>query len=252
VDAIVHLAARVHVIKDTAADPAAEFHKVNVDGSRRLAEAAIRAGVRCFVFLSSIKVNGEQTQDRPFTEDAIASPCGPYAQSKWRAEQILHQLARQASMEVVVIRPPLVYGPNVKGNFQELLRLVARGCLLPLGGIRNRRSLIYVENLADLIVHCISHPSATGTFLVSDGQDLSTPDLIRRLGTVLDRQPYLMPVPPTLLHLAGKLLGREDMIRRLCASLTIDSGRVRRLLQWEPPYSLDQGIERTASAYLSQ
>lgn len=251
VDAVVHLAARVHVMRDTATDPAAEFHKVNVEGTRGLAEAAAHAGVRRFLFASSIKVNGEHT-GTPFTEDSVPAPEDQYSLSKWHAEQLLQQLAQRGTMQVAILRFPLLYGPGVKGNFRQLVSLVDRGVPLPLGLVRNRRSLMYVANLAHLLAHCVSHPAATGTFLVSDGEDLSTPDLIRRLARALMRRPRLVPVPPLVLRLAGKLLGKSDVVKRLVGSLAVDSGRIRRVVEWSPPYTVDQGLESTSAWYLSQ
>jgi nucleoside-diphosphate-sugar epimerase len=251
-DVVFHLAARVHVMNDTAPDPLAEFRQMNVEVTRQLAEASVRAGVRRFVYLSSIKVNGEETKDRPFTAEMTPSPADAYAQSKWEAEQTLTQIARSSSMEVAIIRPPLVYGPNVRGNFLSLLRLVRRGLPLPVGSVKNRRSLVYVENLADLLRHCVVAEAARGVFLISDGEDLSTPKLIRQMAKAMMKRCWLLPVPTALLKLAGLISGKRAAVQRLCSSLAVDTERTRRLLKWSPPYSVDVGMQRTVDWFVSE
>ena len=241
-----HLAARVHIMRDDAADPLAEFRRVNVEGTRVLASAAAAAGVRRFVYLSSIKVNGESTL-RPFTETDPPSPEDAYGISKWEAERGLTQIARASAMQYVILRSPLVYGPGVRGNFLSLMLAVARGVPLPLAAIDNRRSLLYVGNLVDAIRVCLSHPAAAEQlFLVSDGQDVSSAELSRRLAAALQVRPRLVPVPVPLLRLAGRLAGRGAAIERLVGSLQVDSSRIRAILGWFPPFSLDEGLAETA------
>jgi len=249
-DAVVHLAARVHVMAEAMPDGLAAYRRVNVEGTEGLALAAAAAGVRRFVFLSTIKVNGEATRTRPFTESDPPAPQDAYARSKGEAEQALRRIGAQTGMEVVILRPPLVYGPGVKGNFLSLLKIVARGVPLPLGSVKNRRSLIYVGNLADAIVKCLEHPAAAGeTFLVRDAEDLSTPELVHRLARALGVAPRLIPVPPSWLVLGGRWLGRGAAVERLAGSLTVDDSRIRDALGWHPPYSLDEGLEATGRWY---
>lgn len=247
VSAIVHLAGRAHVMRDEAPDPLAEYRRVNVDGTRRLAEQAAAAGVRRLVFVSSIKVSGEDTTGRaPYRADQSPAPEDFYGISKWEAEQALADVAARTGLEVVVVRPPLVYGPGVKGNFRRLVDLVRRGTPLPLGAVDNRRSLVSVFNLCDLLVRCIDHPAAAGqTFLVSDGEDLSTPELIRRLAGAMDRPARLVPVPPGLMRAGARLLGREGIYRRLCGSLQVDIGPTCERLGWTPPVGVNEGLART-------
>lgn len=240
IDAVVHLAARVHAMRESAPDPLAEFRAVNVEGTLALARQAAKAGVRRFVYLSSIKVNGDWGT---FTEGDAPSPADPYAVSKWEAEQGLRAMERETGMDVVVVRPPLVYGPGVKGNFQSLLRAIARGLPLPLGAIDNRRSLIGVDNLADFIVSCLDHPAAAGrTFLVSDGEDLSTPELVRRLARAMNRPARLIPVPAMVIRLGAAALGKSATAHRLLGSLQVDARPAMALLSWRPPKSLTEGL----------
>jgi nucleoside-diphosphate-sugar epimerase len=243
--AVVHLAARVHVIRDTSVDPLAEFRAVNTEGSLRLARQAAAAGVRRFVFLSSIKVNGEGGAE-PYRDDDLPSPQDAYAISKWEAEQGLRQIERETGMEVVILRPPLVYGPGVKANFQRMLQAVDKGWPLPLGAIDNRRSLLYLGNLVDAIQLCLAHPAAAGqTFLLSDGEEVSSPELVRRLAMTMRCRPHLIKVPPAWLSLAGRLTGYHAAVDRLLGSLVVDSSRIRRELGWSPPFSLDAGLAET-------
>ncbi len=248
IDAIVHLAARVHVMRDDSSDPLAEHRRVNRDGTRRLAEQAARAGVRRLVFLSTVKVHGERSVDRPFTEDDDPSPQDPYAISKWEAEQALHEVASRARLETVVLRPPLVYGPDVKGNFLTLLNLCRKGVPLPIGSVRNRRSLLAVGNLADAIRACVAAPAAAGqAFLVRDGEDLATPELVRRIGRALGRPARLVPVPVPLLRLAGMTPGLGGTIGRLLDSLAVDDRKLRRTLGWTPPLTMEAALAATAA-----
>jgi nucleoside-diphosphate-sugar epimerase len=252
VDQVVHAAARVHVMDETEADPLTAFRRVNTQGTLALAEQAARAGVRRFVFISSIKVNGEQTAPgRPFDADQPVAPTDPYGLSKHEAEQGLLRLARDTAMEVVIIRPVLVYGPGVGANFASLMRWLKRGVPLPLGAVRNRRSLVSLDNLVDLIAVCLDHPNAANqVFLVSDGEDLSTTDLLRRLGLALGRRPWLLPVPPRLLTLAAHLIGRTSITQRLFGSLQVDIDKNRRLLGWRPVVTVDHALRTTAASFL--
>jgi len=251
VSSVVHLAARTHVLREHAPDPPAEYQRVNLDGTRRLAQMAARAGVRRLVFMSSIKVNGEATE-RPFTERDAPRPEDAYGRSKWETEQALARISAETGLEVAVLRPPLVYGPGVKGNFLRLMDLVARGTPLPLASIVNRRSLIYVGNLADAIVKAIDAPGAAGrTYLVSDGEDISTPDLVRVLAQALGVRPRLLPCPPALLQFGAALAGKRAELARLTSSLQVDSTALRRELDWRPRFTLAQGLAETARWYYS-
>lgn len=252
-DAVVHLAARVHVMKDRAADPLAEFRKVNVDGTENLARQAAQAGVRRFIYVSSVKVNGERTRSgHPFTADDAINPTDAYGQSKAEAEARLQALARETGMEVVVIRPVLVYGPGVKANFLSMMRWLKAGLPLPLGAIDNARSLVAVDNLVDLILVCLSHPAAANqVFLASDGEDLSTPELLRRTAKALGTTARLLPVPAALLQAAASLAGKSAAAERLCGSLHVDIEKTRRLLGWTPPVSVDRALRDTAESFLS-
>ena len=270
IDTVVHLAARVHVMDDSSSDPLTEYRKVNVEGTKCLAIAAAKAGIKRFVYISSIKVNGERTDPqitqitrirekesvnrgreselkKVFSEKDVPEPHDPYAVSKWEAEQVLHDVA---GLEVVILRPPLVYGPGVKANFFRLFKIVERGIPLPLASIKNRRSFIYLGNLIDAIIICINHPEAAGhTFLVGDEENISTPGLIRQIALALGKPARLFSIPPFLMRLAGKLLGKSAAIDRLLGSLTIDSNWIREKLDWKPPYTMEQGIRETARWY---
>jgi nucleoside-diphosphate-sugar epimerase len=252
-EVVVHTAARVHVINDHATNPLDEFRTVNVEGTLNLARQAAITGVRRFIFLSSIKVNGEATYPGfPFTCQAVTAPEDAYGISKAEAEAGLQHLAQQTGMEVVIIRPPLVYGPGVKGNFSSLLGWVARGLPLPLGAVtNNRRSLVGLDNLVDLILTCIDHPKAANqTFLVSDGEDLSTTDLLQRIGKAMNRSVHLIPVPVRILHIASSLLGKRAIAERLLGSLQVDISKTCTLLDWKPHVSVDEGLRRAAQQRL--
>lgn len=249
---VVHLAARVHIMKDASADPLAAFRRVNVEGTAHLARQAAAAGVKRFVYLSSIKVNGESTPlDQPFTASDTPAPEDPYGQSKHEAEQALQHIAAASDMELVIIRPPLVYGPGVKANFASMLRWLSRGIALPLAAITdNRRSLVALDNLIDLISTCLHHRAAAGqVFLVSDGEDLSTAELLRRAGRALGRPARLFYVPPSVLHGASVLLGKRSLYQRLCNSLRVDIEHTQQLLNWRPPLSVDEGLRRAAQGW---
>jgi UDP-glucose 4-epimerase len=255
IDAVAHLAARVHVMNDQVSDPLKEFRKVNTEGTINLARQAANAGVRRFVYLSTVKVNGEQTDsvNGGFCETDPPVPSDPYALSKWEAEQALAQISEESGMETVIIRPPLVYGPGVKANFFRLLSLVDKGVLLPLGSIDNRRSLVSLGNLVDFLFRCVKDPAAAGeTFMLADGEDVSTPELIRRMAGFMGRPARLIPVPGILLRLGGWLLGKTTETDRLCGSLQIDISKAKRILKWEPPLSLDEGLRETVKWYKSR
>jgi nucleoside-diphosphate-sugar epimerase len=252
IDSVVHLAARVHVMRESAADPLTEFRTVNVAGTLRLARQAADAGVRRFVFMSSIKVNGEGTSPaRPYEVGDAAAPVDAYGISKYEAELQLRALARQSGMEVVVIRPVLVYGRGVQGNFLSMMRWLCKGFPLPFGAIDNRRSLVGLDNLVDLVGTCLEHPAAANqTLLVSDGEDLSTTQLLRRLSAKLGRSARLLPVPVGILLAGATLFGRRDLAQRLFGSLQVDISKTRSLLGWSPPYSVDRELESAALGFL--
>jgi len=251
VQVVVHAAARVHVMNETAADALAEFRKVNVEGTLKLAQCAAASGVKRFIFVSSIKVNGESTlPGKPFKADDLPNPLDPYGVSKYEAEEALKRLSHDTGMEVVIIRPPLIYGPGVKANFLSMLNWLNKGVPLPLGAIRNQRSLVAIANLVSLIVTCIDHPAAANqTFLVSDGEDVSTTQLLRRLSMALDKPARLLPVPESLLKLAASLLGKHAFAKRICGSLQVDISKDRELLEWTPPTNMDKAMRQTAGHY---
>ena len=246
VESVVHCAARVHVMKDASTDPVAAFRTVNVDGTLNLARQAAAAGVRRFVFISSVKVNGESTPPGiAFTETDSPTPQDAYGQSKLEAEQGLRQIATDTGMEVVIIRPPLVYGPGVKANFAALMHAVQRGWPMPLGAVHNQRSLVALDNLVDFIVTCLTHPKAANqTFLVSDGQDQSTAELVRGLAQAAGVAARLIPVPVWALLAGATLFGKGDAMQRLCGNLQVDIAKSRTLLGWAPPISVAQGLHR--------
>lgn len=254
VQVVIHAAARVHVMSETAVDALAEFRKVNVDGTINLARRAAESGVTRFIFISSIKVNGESTtRGKRFKADDAPAPLDPYGVSKYEAEERLKQLSQETGMEVVIIRPPLVYGPGVKANFLSMMRWLSKGLPLPLGAIGNQRSLVAIGNLVDLIVTCITHPAAANQiFLVSDGEDLSTTLLLRRLAQALGRKAWLLPLPEGLLTLIAALLGKRAVAQRICGSLQVDIGKNRELLGWVPPINVDNAMRQTAEYYLDK
>ena len=287
IDGVVHLAARVHVMRESSVDPLAAYREVNVEGTKCLAIAAANAGVKRFVYISSVKVNGERTEDKSrdqgsgvrgqgknrfqvsgrsgqgtggrrsvskqsFSEKDVPEPQDPYGISKWEAEQVLKKNAEETGLEVVIIRPPLVYGPEVRGNFLRLLRIVWMGIPLPLASIKNRRSLIYIGNLVDAIVNCMTNPNAAGkTYLVSDGDDVSTPELIKRIAYSMRRPAILYFFPSKFIQLAAGLLGKSAIVDRLVSSLTVNISKIKRDLNWKPPYTMEEGISETVSWYKS-
>lgn len=251
-DAVIHLAARVHVMEDVAQGSLALYRDTNTEATFNLARQAADAGVKRFVFISSIKVNGEFTEvDRPFTADDVPAPEDPYGVSKHEAEQLLRQIAAETGMEVVIIRPPLVYGPGVKANFESMMRWLARGVPVPLAAVtENRRSLVALDNLVDLIITCLSHPAAANqTLLVSDGEDLSTAQLLKRMGAAMGHPARLFYVPPALLKLGATVLNKPGIYQRLCGSLQLDIAKTRQLLGWTPPVSVDEGLRRAAEGF---
>jgi len=249
---IVHAAARVHVMKEVAVDALSEFRKINVEGTVNLARQAAQAGVKRFVFISSIKVNGEETHPgRPFTADDNPAPSDPYGISKQEAEEALLALSQETGMEVVIVRPTLIYGPGVKANFRSMMGWLKKGIPLPFGAIYNKRSLVSLENLISLILVCLTHPNAAGQiFLVSDGVDLSTTELLSRTAEALGVKSRLIPVPVRLLVFCAVALGRRALSQRLCGSLQVDISKTQTLLGWNPPVSVQDALNRTAKEFL--
>jgi nucleoside-diphosphate-sugar epimerase len=250
VDAVIHLAARTHVMRDSAPDPHAEYRRVNLLATKALAQAAASGGVRRFIFISSVKVNGENTGAQPFTERDVPAPEDNYGRSKWETEQALCEIAGRSKLETVVLRPPLLYGPGVKGNFLSLMRTIDHGLPLPLASIRNQRSLLYVGNLVDAIILCLDLPAAAGkTYLLADDKSISTPDMVRAIAAALGKPARLMPMSPVLLRLAGLMFNRSAAISRLLGSLQIDSSKIRGELGWQPRSDLHYGLSKTVEWY---
>ena len=250
ISVVVHLAARVHVMKESASDPLQEYRRVNVDGTKSIALAAVASGVRRFIFVSTVKVQGESTAERPFREDMTPQPKDAYAVSKLEAEEALRTVAAESGLELVIVRPPMVYGPGVRGNFLRLMRLVERAIPLPWPKSENCRSMIGADNLADFLVRCVDHPKAAGQrFLVKDSEDISTRELITRLARLLARPVRLVPVPEALIRLAARLTFKQEAVNRVLDSLVIDSRRAQQDLQWVPPVPLDDGLAATARWY---
>ncbi len=253
VDCIIHAASRVHIMLDTASNPLEEFRNVNTSGTLNLARQAAELGVNRFIYLSSIKVNGETTMlDFPFTENDKYIPEDPYALSKYEAEQGLLELAINTKMEVVIIRPPLVYGPDVKANFLSMMCWLNRGIPLPFGAIHNKRSLVALDNLVDLISTCIEHPAAANQiFLAGDDEDLSTTELLRRVTLIMGKPSRLVPVPHVLLEAGLKMIGKIDLAQRLCASLQVDINKAKKLLDWTPPINVNEGLKKTVEHFIN-
>lgn len=251
-DTVVHCAARAHVTSEVAHSSEAEFQRVNVDATINLARQAAEANVRRFVFVSSIKVNGDVSiTERPFSPLDRPAPSDAYARSKYEAEKELWRLGRDTGMEIVIVRPPLVYGPGVKANFRTMMSCLYKGIPLPLGMAHNLRSFVALDNLIDLLVTCIQHPAAANqVFLVSDGNDLSTRELLTRVGEALGRPARLLPLPLSILEVGAKLLGQRTLAQRLCSSLQVDISKTQELLDWRPPVSVDEALAVTARAYL--
>jgi len=247
IDTVIHCAGRAHVMNDLFADPLPEYRRINVGGTINLARQAAKAGARRFIFISSVKVNGEQTvKGHPYSEKDAPLPQNPYAISKFEAEQALLELARETGLEVVIIRPALVYGSGVKANFFTMLRMVKLGVPLPFGSIENKRSFIYLENLQSLIMQCITHPKAVNqVFLASDGNDLSTTELLRYCASAMGVGIFLLPIPESWCVLGASMLGQSDAIQRLCGTLQVDISKARKLLGWEPPVTVQAGLQKT-------
>ena len=245
VDAVIHLAARVHIMNDPAANPVEVFRKVNVFGTERLARMAVKAGVKRFIFISSDKVNGEGS-GVPYTEKDKPEPQDAYGISKMEAEQKLAFVAAETGLKIVILRPPLVYGAGVKANFKSLIKFSSFGIPLPFKGISNRRSFIYLGNLVDAISICITHPLAVGeTFLVSDGQDVSIPDLIKMIACAMNKAVVLFYLHPNILKILCRIVGKSEELKKLTGSLVVDSSKIRNLLGWRPPFTLEEGIRET-------
>ena len=248
IDVVIHAAARVHVMQDDASDPLVEFRKVNVDGTLNLARQAAASGVKRFIFISSIKVNGEATNESPFTPDDTITTKDPYGKSKWEAEQGLFKLAETTGMEVVVIRPPLIYGPGVKANFMKMMQAMQKGLPLPLGAVQNQRSLVALDNLVSFIVCCVDHPKAANeVFLIADGEDVSTTELLRKIAKAFGKKAMLLPVPVGLMMFVAKLIGKADVASRLFGSLQVDSSKARELLGWKPVITMDEQLKKITS-----
>ena len=252
VEVVIHCAARTNLTHEKGHDTLTEYRNVNVLGLKNLVEQAVSQGVRRLIYLSSIKVNGEQTEiGQPYLYSDEGSPEDHYAISKFEAEQTLWKVSENSCLEVVVIRPPLVYGPGVSGNLLRLLQLIDRRFPLPLGLVDNARSFVALDNLIDLMVCCINHPEATGkTFLVSDGNDLSSPDLIRKIAFMMGKSPRLISLPVPFIRLAGKLIGKRSEVDRLVGSLQVDIKYTQETLDWSPPLSLDEGLQKTVYWYM--
>jgi len=252
IDRVVHLAARVHILRDSDVNPLDAYRYVNTEGTRRLAVAAVRSGVRRLIYLSTVKVNGEETGEKPFTEMDPTRPQDPYAISKLEAEEVLQETARKTGLEVVIIRPPLVYGPGVRANFLRLMRWIDRGVPLPFGGIDNQRSMVYIGNLIDALMTCVSHEKAAGeTFLVSDGKEFSTLEWMRMIAEAMGKKTRQLSVPGRLLKVLGRITGQSEEIKRLTGSLVIDINKIRNLLEWRPPFTVQDGIKDTVRWYQS-
>ncbi len=246
IDVVIHLAARAHILQESVTNPEAQFDRVNAEGTINLVKQCIEAEVKHFIFLSSI---GAVTtlSDTIINESSPCNPDTPYGKSKLKAEKALEELCQNSSMNYTILRPTLVYGANNPGNMERLLKLVAKGLPLPLGGVNNSRSLVYVGNLVDAIIPCINHPNAKNqTFIVSDGEDLSTPELIRRIGKAMNKTPLLLPIPSSVIRIGTKLLGKGEVGDRLLGSLQVDSSKIRETLNWQPPYTVDEGLKITA------
>jgi nucleoside-diphosphate-sugar epimerase len=252
VDGVIHLAARVHQLRDAEENPLEVYRKVNTEGTKQLAESSILAGVQRFIFLSTVKVNGEETGVKPFTETDKVFSKDPYALSKWEAEQTLGEIAWSAGWNLYIIRPPLVYGPGVGANFLQLLKWIDWGIPLPLKGIKNKRSMVYVGNLVDALISCLhSSKVVKETFLISDGKDFSTAEWIRMIAQALGKKARLFSLPPLLLEVLGLIAGQSESVKRLTRSLAVDSQKIQKVLDWRPPFSAEEGIGETVRWYRS-
>lgn len=251
-DSVVHLAARVHVMSDRDADPLRAYRAVNVDATMNLARQAVQQGVRRFVFVSSIKVNGEATAEEPFRASDVPMPCDPYGVSKLEAEQALREFGRKSGLEVVIVRPPLVYGPGVKANFLNLMRLVKLGLPLPFGSVRNCRSMVALDNLVDLLILCTRHPQAAGgVFMVSDARDMNVAELVRAIAHAMGKRQWLLPVPPVLMRGAARMLGKSAVADRLLGSLQVDIAPTQATLGWTPVVTSQAAIAESVAHFLA-
>lgn len=251
IDTVIHLAARVHVMDSCGNDKLHDFRKVNVFGTERLAKMAVKAGVKRFIFISSVKVNGEKTRGVAYTEKDILAPIDAYGISKRDAEDLLHSIANETGLELVILRLPLVYGPGVKANFKNLIKIAATSLPLPFAGINNSRSFLFLGNLVDAITICINHPLAAGeTFLLSDGQDMSTPNLIKKIASAMGRKTILFYFPNIILKMLCKIVSKAEELEKLTGSLIVDSSKIRNLLGWKSPFTFEEGIRETVSASL--
>lgn len=254
IDVVVHSAARVHIMQDSVSNPLYEFRKVNTEGTLNLARQAAESGVRRFIFISSIKVNGEGTLlGKPFSANNAVAPVGSYGISKYEAELGLIKLGEETGLEIVIVRPVLVYGPGVKANFLSMMHWLNKGVPLPFGAINNKRSLVALDNLVDLIVTCIDHPAAANqTFLVSDDEDMSTTELLQRMAVALGKAARLLPVSEGILRVGATLLGKKEVAQRLLGSLQVDIGKTKEILGWQPPISVDEALKKTAKDFLAR
>ncbi|CDT94230.1 UDP-glucose 4-epimerase family protein [Vibrio coralliirubri] len=252
VDCVVHCAARVHQMNETEQDALIAYRDINTLGTLNLAKQAAEAGVKRFVFVSSIKVNGELSEPNlPFEPNLKNTPQDPYGLSKYEAEVELAKLSKETGLEVVIIRPPLVYGPGVKANLLSMMRLIDKGIPLPFGAIKNQRSLVYLDNLSNLILTCCEHPSAPGyTFLASDDQDVSTTQLMQTIAHAMGKSPRLIPIPMSWIQAGSSVLNKQHIAQRICGNLQVEIGLTKDILGWKPPVSFEQGIKRTVEAYL--
>jgi nucleoside-diphosphate-sugar epimerase len=250
---VIHLAARVHIMEDNVSGSLEAYRAVNVDATLNLARQAVEQGVKRFIFVSSVKVNGESTTDKPFSACDRPAPVDPYAQSKFEAECALRRLSRETGLEVVIVRPPLVYGPGVRANFLRLMQLVKLGLPLPFGNVHNRRSMVALDNLIDLLILCTYHPHAAGkTFMVSDDDDLSLPDLIRLIARSMGKNPIMVPVPANLMMSCANLFGKSENASRLFGSLQVDISETKHCLGWEPVQSVESAVKKAVSHFLGQ
>ena len=254
VDTVIHLAARVHIMQDQAANPVEAFRKVNVLGTERLAQLAAKAGVKRFIFISSVKVNGEKTEGRgkegelkeAFSERDVPEPQDAYGISKLEAENVLKKIADETNLQIVILRIPLVYGPGVKANFKNLIKIASAGLPLPFKGIRNLRSFLYLGNLTHAVIACIDHPKAAGeTFMISDGEDISTPELINKIAFALNKKPVLFPFNLKILRAFCKIIGKSEELEKLTGSFLVDSSKIRNLLGWKAPFTMEEGLKET-------
>ncbi|MDX1525898.1 MAG: SDR family oxidoreductase [Pseudidiomarina maritima] len=254
VDTLIHCAARAHIMNESATDPLTEYRKVNTEGTLRLASIAAEKGVRRFIYISSIKVHGERNHtDNSIDEESQLEPVDPYGISKLEAEIGLREIAQQTGMEVVIIRPPLIYGPGVKANFESMMKWLSKDRPLPLGAVNNRRSLVGIDNLCNFIQLCIEHPKAANeTFLISDQDDVSTTELLIRLKNAMNSKSVILPVPTSLMKLGATIVGKGTVAQRLFDNLFVTSDKASRLLGWTPPYTMDEQLQKTADHFLKR